>query len=427
MEIQEQKIEKEKLNDSSPRLSNAEMARSRQQWLDDMVAGCQTEEDLFGPEGVFTQLKGSLMQRLLEGEMEHHLGYRKHAVEGRGSGNSRNGHSRKVVHTESGSVAVEVPRDRQGSFEPELIGKHQRRLEGFDEKVLALYGRGMTTRDIQEHLRELYGTAVSADLISTVTSSVLPDVQEWRNRPLESIYPIVYIDAIYVPVRDAGHVKKRPFYVVLGIPLDGKRQVLGVWSADTEGAKYWLHVLTELKNRGLQDIFFLCADGLTGLSQAVETAFPKTVVQTCIVHMIRNSLKYVAHTDRKKIAAALRPIYTADTEEAARCALNDFEQLYGVRYPAIAASWRARWHEVVPFLAYPAPIRTILYTTNAIESLNSQLRKSIRNRVVFPHEDSVFKLFFLAIRNSQKKWNPPKNWSHALAHFAIVFQDRFPI
>ena len=411
---------------STEGLSNAEVARSRQEWVDELVSGCSSENDLFGPDGAFTKLKASVMQRLLEGEMRHHLGYDKHAVEGRNLGNSRNGHSRKVVLTESGPVPVDVPRDRQGTFEPKLVGKHQRRLVGFDQKVIALYARGMTTRDIQAHLAELYGTEVSPDLISSITQSVLEEFTTWRSRPLESVYPIVYVDALFVPVREGGHVHKRPFYIALGVQLDGQRDVLGIWSAESEGAKYWLSNLSELKNRGLSDIFILCADGLTGLPQAVQTAFPNTVMQTCIVHMIRNSMRYVSWADRKKLAAALKPIYTAPSEQAAQEALDTFEKDHGKAHPAVLRSWRARWPEIAPFLAYPAPIRSILYTTNAIESLNSQFRKTLRHRGVFPTEDSVFKLLFLTIKGSRRNWSPPKCWYQALAHFRIVFQDRFP-
>lgn len=422
--MEDQKIDKSKSPTSN--LSNVEVARNRQQWLDELVSGCQSEEDLFGPDGVFTKLKGSVMQRLLEGELRHHLGYDKHAVEGRGTGNSRNGFSRKRVQTESGPVTVDVPRDRNGTFEPKLIGKHQRRLVGFDAKVLALYARGMTTRDIQSHLQELYGAEVSPDLISSITDAVLPEFEAWRSRPLESVYPVVYIDALFVPVRDGGHVTKKAFYIALGIQIDGRRDVLGLWSAETEGAKQWLSVMTELKNRGVHDIFFVCADGLSGLPQAIEVAFPKAVVQTCIVHMIRNSLRYVAWADRKKLAAALRTVYTAPSEQAAKAALDAFEHAYEAKYPAVARSWRARWAEVVPFLAYPIEVREILYTTNAVESLNSQFRKSLRHRGVFPNDDSVFKLLFLTLRNTTTKWNPAKNWFRALAHFSVVFQDRMP-
>jgi len=405
-------------------LSNARKAELRQEWVDELVSGCRTEADLFGPDGVFTQLKGAVMSRLLEAEMTHHLGHEK--GERRRSSNARNGHSRKTVHTETGSVVVHVPRDREGTFEPQLIGKHQRRLEGFDEKVLALYARGMTTRDISAHLRELYGTEVSHELISKATEHVIEEFRAWQKRPLEAVYPVVYVDAIFVGVRDGAQVKKRAFYVALGMGLDGHRDVLGLWVAEAEGAKFWLEIFTELKNRGVTDILFLCADGLSGLERAVEAAFPQTIQQTCIVHLIRAAMRFVSWADRKAIAAALKPLYTAENEAAAAEALDELEANWGAKYPAAIRTWRQRWALFVPFLAYPVPIRRILYTTNCIESLNSQLRKVIRNRGPFPNDDAVFKLFFLAIHNAKAHWKAPKNWSTAIAHLDIHFEGRLP-
>jgi putative transposase len=411
-------------HDESKLLSNARKAELRQEWVDELVSGCRTEADLFGPDGVFTKLKGAVMSRLLEAEMTHHLGHERGQPR-RGS-NARNGHSRKTVHTETGSVVVNVPRDREGTFEPQLIGKHQRRLEGFDEKVLALYARGMTTRDISAHLRELYGTDVSHELISKATEHVIDEFRAWQKRPLEAVYPVVYLDAIFVGVRDGSQVKKRAFYVALGMGLDGRRDVLGLWVAETEGAKFWLEIFTELKNRGVSDILFLCADGLTGLDRAVEAAFPKTVHQTCIVHLIRAAMRFVSWTDRKALSAALRPIYTAQNEAAAVEALTELEAAWGAKYPAAIRTWKQRWALFVPFLAYPAPIRRVLYTTNCIESLNSQLRKVTRNRGPFPNDDAVFKLFYLAIQNAKGTWSAPHHWSAAIAHLDIVFEGRLP-
>ncbi len=382
--------------------------------------------DLFGPEGLFHRLKGALMERMLDAELTEHLGFERNAVEGRGRGNSRNGHTTKTVLTESGPVDVRVPRDRAGTFEPKLVAKHQRRLEGFDEKVLALYARGMSVRDIQMHLRDLYGTEVAPDLISRVTDAVLDEARAWQSRPLDAIYPIVYIDALFVSVRDGGTVKKKAIYIALGTTLEGKREVLGLWFEGTEGARFWLSALTELKNRGVQDILFLCCDGLSGLPQAIEAAFPRAVVQTCIVHMIRASLRYVAYGERKRIVEALRAIYSAETEDAASHALDAFEERFGGKYPSIVKMWRARWNEVVPFLSYPPEIRRILYTTNAIESLNFQLRKSLRPKGHFPSDDAVLKIVYLALQNAAFKWKPPPHWNRALAHFAIVFGDRLP-
>jgi putative transposase len=410
--------------DAPKKLSNAQKAELKHEWIDELVSGCRTQDDLFGPDGVFTRLKGAVMQRLLEAEMSHHLGYERDQPR-RGT-NARNGHSKKTVHTETGSVEIHIPRDRQGSFEPRLVGKHQRRLEGFDEKVLALYARGMTTRDISAHLRELYGTEVSHELISKATEHVADEFRAWQKRPLESIYPIVYIDAIFVGVRDGAHVKKRAFYVALGMGLDGKRDVLGLWVAEAEGAKVWLEIFTELKNRGVSDILFICADGLTGLDKAIQTAFPNTVHQTCIVHMIRSAMRFVSWADRKALAAALKPLYTADSEAAATEVLETLEATWGLRYPAAIRSWKQRWELFVPFLAYPVEVRRILYTTNAIESLNSQLRKVLRHRGPFPNDESVFKLLFLAIQNAKVHWKAPQHWMTAVAHLDIFFEGRLP-
>lgn len=422
-------MQKELTEDSSEteepkKLSNARKGELRQEWVDELVSGCRTEADLFGPDGVFTKLKGAVMSRLLEAEMTHHLGHERN--EPRRGTNARNGYSRKTVHTETGTVVVNIPRDREGTFEPQLIGKHQRRLEGFDEKVLALYARGMTTRDISAHLRELYGTHVSHELISKATEHVIDEFRAWQQRPLEAVYPVVYLDAIFVGVRDGAHVKKRAFYIALGMRLDGCRDVLGLWVAETEGAKFWLEIFTELKNRGVNDILFMCADGLTGLDRAVEAAFPQTVHQTCIVHLIRAALRFVSWSDRKAVTAALKPLYTAPNEQAAEDALVALETVWGARYPAAIRTWKQRWALFVPFLAYPVPIRRVLYTTNCIESLNSQLRKVIRNRGPFPNDDAVFKLFFLAIHNAKAKWKAPSHWNSAIAHLDIIFEGRIP-
>jgi transposase-like protein len=366
------------------------------------------------------------MERMLEGEMSAHLGYEPNEAKGRNTGNSRNGHSSKTVQTESGPVEIRVPRDRQGSFEPQLVPKHRRRLEGFDDKVLALYSRGMSVRDIQGHLRELYGTEISADLISRVTDAVLDEVRAWQTRPLEAVYPIVYLDALFVSVRDGGSVTKKAVYIALGVGLDGSREVLGFWIDATEGARFWLTILTELKNRGVEDIFFVCCDGLTGLPQAIEAAFPKAVVQTCIAHMIRSSLRYVTWADRKAVAAALRPVYAAENEQAAQRALAAFEERWGSKYPSIVKQWRERWSEIVPFLAYPREIRRVLYTTNTIESLNFQLRKVLKPKGHFPTDEAVAKILYLALQHAKLHWKPPTFWRQAIAHFSIVFGDRFP-
>jgi putative transposase len=394
--------------------------------IEELLKLTKNPGDLFGADGLFHRLKAALMERMLDAELTEHLGFERNAAEGRGKGNSRNGYTSKTVLTESGPVDVRVPRDRAGTFEPKLVPKHERHLDGFDEKVLALYARGMSVRDIQAHLRDLYGTNVSPDLISRVTDAVLDEARAWQTRPLEAVYPIVYIDALFVSVRDGGTVKKKAIYIALGTTLDGKREVLGLWFEGTEGARFWLNALTELKNRGVQDVLFVCCDGLTGLPQAIEAAFPKAIVQTCIVHMIRASLRYVAYEERKRVVGALRAIYSSDTEDAAGLALDAFEERLGAKYPGIVKMWRARWNEVVPFLRYPPEIRRILYTTNAIESLNFQLRKVLRPRGHFPSDDAVLKVVYLALQNARFKWKSPPHWNRALAHFAIVFGDRLP-
>jgi putative transposase len=394
--------------------------------VEELLKSVSKPEELLGPGGMLHRLKGALMERMLEAEMSAHLGYEPNEVEGRGTGNSRNGHSSKTVQTETGPVDIRVPRDRRGSFEPKVVPKHRRRLEGFDDKVLALYARGMSTRDIQGHLRELYGTDVSTDLISRVTDAVIDEVKDWQVRPLEAMYPILYLDALFVSVRDGGTVIKKAVYIALGMGVDGTREVLGFWIEATESARFWLSILTDLKNRGVEDILFVCCDGLTGLPQAIEAAFPKAVVQTCIVHMIRASLRHVAWGDRRAVVAALKPIYAAETEEAAQRALAAFEERWRSKYPAIGRQWRARWSELVPFLAYPAEIRRTLYTTNVIESLNAQLRKVLRPKGHFPSDEAVTKILFLALQHAKVHWKPPIFWRQALAHFSLMFGDRFP-
>lgn len=406
------------------RVRNSDVQSTKSELLDALVKDCKTEADLFGPEGVFTELKGALMQRLLEAEMTEHLGYEKQ--ERRPGTNSRNGHSTKTVETESGPVEVSVPRDRDGSFEPKLVRKGQRRLEGFDEKVIALYARGMTTRDIQRHLRDLYGTDVSPDLISRATEVVSEELRAWQARPLEAVYPILYIDALFVSVRDNGQVKKRAFYVALGVQTDGTRDVLGFWVAESEGAKFWLSVLTELKNRGVSDVLFVCADGLSGLPQAIEAAFPEAVHQTCVVHLIRSATRFVSWSDRREVIAALRTVYTAPTEEAAAEALDAVEAQYKHQYPRVARVFRDRWEDFVPFLSYPQEVRKMLYTTNAIESLNSQLRKFLRGRGPFPNDEAVFKLLYLGTKNAKMHWRRPIGWNKILSQFDIFFEGRLP-
>lgn len=400
----------------------------RRELLDELLAGYTKPEDLTGPEGLLKRLTGALVERALQAEMTEHLGYKQHAAKGRNSGNSRNGTGAKVLQTEQGAVPIEVPRDRNGTFEPQLVKKHQRRFDGFDDKILAMYARGMSVRDIQAQLSELYGTEVSPDLISSVTDEVFAEVQAWQARPLNAIWPIVYLDALIIKVRDQGTVGNKSAYLAMGIDAEGTKQILGLWLEANEGAKFWLRVVTELKNRGVDDIFIACCDGLKGFPEAIEAVFPKTVVQTCIVHMIRNSVRFVMWTQRKALCADLKRVYRAPTEAAALQALDEFEATWGKTHPVIALSWRRNWERIRPFFAFPDDVRRILYTTNAIESINYQLRKIIRSKGHFPSDDAAIKLLFLALRNAEKKWTvAPKTWRSAMNQFHIMFQGRLPL
>jgi putative transposase len=395
--------------------------------LDEFIGNAKTQEDVFGKNGIIKQLTKRLIERLLESEMTHHLGYKKHAIEGNNSGNSRNGKSRKKVKMGSGELEIEVPRDRNGEFQPVLVEKRQSRLKELDDNILSLYSHGMTNRDIQDHIKDLYGAEISIDLISTITDGVLEEVREWRNRPLDNIYAVVFIDGFVVKCRLDGVVSNRTVYVIYAITLEGKKEVLGLYLGETEGAKFWLYVLTELQNRGLLDIFILCSDGLKGLAEAVETTFPKTIHQTCIVHMVRHSLNYVPHAEKKNVASDLKKIYQANTLELALEAVDDFEITWGDKYPAIVKSWRNNWERVIPFLQFPKEIRKVIYTTNIVESLNNTLRKAVRNRGHFSTEDGLMKILYLSIRNVSKKWNMPiHDWKLALNRFSIMFPERFP-
>lgn len=406
------------------------MAKRKKDRADELLAELvkgKTPEELLGEGGLLKELTKRLVESALEGEMTDHLGYEPHAPEGRNTGNSRNGTTDKTIHTGSGSVEIDVPRDRIGTFDPKLVRKRQRRLEGFDDKVLSLYARGMTTREIQGHLKELYGTEISPALISNVTDSVLEDVQAWQSRPLDAVYPIVYLDALHLKMRLDGVVQTRAVYLALGVNLDGHKELLGLWIGDKEGSKFWLSILTELRNRGVRDILIACVDGLTGFPDAIASEFPKAEVQLCIVHMVRNSLRFVSWKERKAVAKDLRAIYTAPTAEAACSALDSFAEKYDARFPTISRSWRNRWEQVTPFFAYPPEIRKVIYTTNAIESIQSQLRRVTRQRGAFPTPESVKKVLFLAIQRISQRWSRPiKDWVAALNHFSITFEGRIP-
>ena len=395
--------------------------------IDQLLAGYQTPEDLIGENGLLKQLTKAVVERALQAEMSAHLGHGKHESVANSAGNTRNGTSNKTLKGEFGELPIEIPRDRQGSFEPQLITKHQTRWTGFDDKILSLYARGMTVREIQGHLQEMYGTEISPSLISSVTDAIIDEVKAWQSRPLEALYPIVYLDCIHVKVRDNGAVRVKAVYLALGIKLDGEKELLGIWIAQTEGAKFWLQVVTELKNRGVQDIFIACVDGLKGFPEAIEAVFPKTAVQLCIVHMVRHSLNYVGWKLRKEVAADLRTIYTAATVEEAEQQLTAFEARWDEDYPPIGQSWRRNWSRITPFFDYPPEIRKVIYTTNAIESMNMSLRKVTKNRGSFPTDEALLKLFYLAIQNISKRWTMPvRDWKSALNRFTIQFDERMP-
>ena len=379
-----------------------------------------------GENGLLKQLTKALVERALQAELTTHLGYEKHSLEGHNSGNTRNGTSSKQLKGEFGEVQIEVRRDRQASFEPKLVAKGQTRFAGFDEKILSLYARGMTTREIQGHLEEMYQVEVSPTLISNVTEAVLEEVKAWQARPLDAIYAIVYLDALVVKMRSDGRVENRAVYVAIGITLAGQKEVLGLWTSANEGAKFWLQVLTEMKNRGLKDIFIACVDGLKGFPQAIETVYPKTTVQLCMVHMVRASLNYVNWKERKRVAHDLKSIYRAATAEEAERQLAEFAAQWDQRYPSISALWRRNWPGVIPFFQFPPEIRRIVYTTNAIESLNMSLRKAIKTRGAFPSEEAALKVMYLALRNLARKWNLVQGWKEALNRFALVWEARFP-
>lgn len=402
--------------------------------LDDLLADSQSPEDILGENGLMKQLSQRLIERALAGELTHHLKSEQQVAatdesEEPAKRNSRNGYSQKTVQSEQGEMTLAIPRDRQGEFEPVLVPKHQRRLAGLDEKILALYARGLSTRDISAQLEELYGAKISPALISEVTDTVSELVRAWQSRPLEAVYPIVYLDALYVNVKVSGRVSKRAVYVALGIDIEGNKVLLGLWigEAEVEGAKFWLRVLTDLKNRGLKDIFVVCVDGLTGFPQAIAAVYPQAQVQLCMVHLVRHSLRYVPWKDSKAVAADLKRIYRAATLAEAEAALEDFAAQWDDQYPAISQIWLRHWNHIVPLFDYPFEIRRVIYTTNAIESVNRSLRKVIKTKAVFPDEASVFKLMYLALNNISQRWNRPlKDWRAALSHFAILFPERFP-
>ena len=396
--------------------------------LDELLKDYTNPKDILGEHGLLRQLTKRLVERALEAELTAHLGYAPHTRNGSGTGNCRNGKGKKTVQTETAQFDIDVPRDRDGSFEPQLVKKRQRRLDGFDDKVLALYARGLSTREIQDHLEELYGVEVSPTLISNVTDAVLDEVRTWQARPLASVYPILYFDALFVKSRQEGPVQTKAVYVALGITIEGEKELLGLWLSESEGAKVWLSVCPELKNRGVADCFIACVDGLKGLPEVIEAVFPKTQVQLCIVHKVRNSLKYVPWKERKAVATDLRAIYGAATLADAEHALERFAERWDAKYPTISPSWLADWDRLTVLFDYPPAIRRVIYTTNAIESLNYTLRKRLKTRGVFPNDESIMKVLYLALQHVAKKWTRPiRDWKAALNQFVILFGERVPV
>ena len=395
--------------------------------LDSLMKDYKNPEDLIGETGLLKQLTKQLLERAMQAEMTEHLGYAKNATADKKTKNSRNGSYQKRIKGEFGNLDVAVPRDRDASFEPVILPKGQSRFTGFDDKIVALYARGMTTRDIQSHLEEMYGVEVSPTLISQVTRAVQEEITLWQNRPLDEVYPIVYLDAIRVKVRQDSRVINKAVYLAIGVNLDGIKEVLGLWTAETEGAKFWLQVVTELQNRGVKDIFIACVDGLKGFPEAIESVFPDTEIQLCLVHMVRHSLNYVSWKQRKAVATDLKAIYSASTIEQAEIAMDEFAAKWDETHPTISRSWRRNWERLTPLFSYPTDIRKAIYTTNAIESVNMSLRKATKNRGSFPNDESMVKLLYLALQNIEKKWTMPiRNWKSALNQFTIMFVDRMP-
>ncbi|HEX7318004.1 MAG TPA: IS256 family transposase [Pyrinomonadaceae bacterium] len=395
--------------------------------LDELLKDYKSPDDMFGDDGLLQQLTKAVVERALQGELTHHLGYEKHDPAGKNSGNSRNGKSAKTIKGKRGQLQIDVPRDRNAEFEPQLIKKGQTRFDGLDDKIISMYARGMTCREIKAHLREIYSVEVSPDLISTVTDAVLDEVRAWQSRPLDAIYPILYLDALQVKVKDQGRVSNKAIYLAIGVNMQGLKEVLGLWASENEGAKFWLSIITELKNRGVKDIFIACVDGLKGFPEAIEAIYPQTQVQLCLVHLLRFSLCYVSFKDRKGVAADLKAVYRAAGTDAAEQQLAAFAARWDGRYPSIAKSWRANWARVIPMFGLPDDIRRAVYTTNVIESLNMSLRKVIKTRASFPNDEAAFKLIYLALRNAAKKWTMPvPHWSRAMQAFSIIYEGRVP-
>jgi len=396
--------------------------------LDELLKDCHGPDDFYGQNGLVKQLSKALIERMMQAELTEQIGYEKNAPGEKPDGNRRNGKSTKTLRTDQGPMEIAVPRDRDGAFEPIVIPKHQREWRGFDEKILSMYGLGLSTKAIQENIKEIYNVEVSPELVSRVTDEVKGLVDEWRNRPLEPFYPVIFFDALRVNIRDQGHIHKKSVYIALAIRLDGQKELLGMWIEENEGAKFWMGILNELKNRGVQDTLIAAVDGLTGFPDAVTAVFPDTEVQLCMVHMVRNSVKYVPYKDRTAVTADLKKIYTAPSADAAMALLDTFSEKWDKKYPAISRSWRSRWNEVTPFMKFSPEIRRAIYTTNAIESVNYTLQRNLKTRQSFPNDEAAMKLMYMILRRISKRWTMPiRNWGEALNQFAIIYGDRVPL
>ena len=396
--------------------------------LDELLKDYKGPDDFYGPDGLIKQLSKALIERMMEAELTDQLGYEKSESGEKQTENRRNGKTSKTLRTDQGPMEIEVPRDREGEFEPKIIPKHQREWRGFDQKILSMYALGLSTKAIQENLKDIYNVDVSPELISRVTDEVKGLVEEWRNRPLDPLYPVVFLDALRVNIRDEGHVSKKAVYIALAIRLDGQKEVLGMWIEQNEGSKFWMGILNELKNRGVEDLLIAAVDGLTGFPDAINAVFPKAEVQLCIVHMIRNSVKYVPYKDRKAVTTDLKEIYLAPSEDAAKTGLERFGEKWDVKYPAISKSWLSRWNEVIPYMKFSPEIRRAIYTTNSVESLNFTLQRNLKTRQSFPNDEAAMKLIFMILRRISKRWTMPiRNWGEAMHQFSVIYGDRVPL
>ena len=396
--------------------------------LDELLKDYHGPDDFYGPNGIVKQLSKALIERAMEAELTGQIGYEKNEAGEKATTNRRNGKSSKTLRTDQGPMEIMVPRDRDSEYEPQIVAKHQREWRGFDDKILSMYSLGMSTQGIKENLKDIYNVEVSPELISRVTDEVKGLVEEWRNRPLEPLYPVIFFDALRVNIRDEGHISKKSVYLALAIRIDGQKELLGMWIERNEGAKFWMGILNELKNRGVQDILIAAVDGLTGFPDAINAIFPKTEVQLCIVHMVRNSVKYVPYKDRKAVTGDLKEIYLAPSEDAAFAALEKFSEKWDGKYPAISKSWRSRWNEVIPYMKFSPDIRKVIYTTNSVESLNFTLQRNLKTRLSFPNDEAAMKLIFMILQRISKRWTMPlRNWGEVMHQFSVIYGDRVPL